>query len=336
MVETPVIWQSLVEVSKFGGLVWKSTGSELFYGTRDPRSLPSRYIVMSGEQRFWDSGQKNKFDPPKDLLTQGNGRFESPAGVITGTIGLLKLQKVFKFEPNNPSRVLLVGAITDKSLMCTLEWVKSNNWKANIVLTELSEIPIRHIEILRELAFFEGSPEFELEQADFTSQHNKADIIVADIVNLWAVPAYALDGTDPYANFTNVVKKASNLLTKRGIFYSRCVVYPEYNEKADLNVRHTRKDHASFIARQIGDLVGTVQYESLEKETDNLFDKAYPASYCGLGSVSRHFVEHPTLQGMPAEKLIVGIHKSTFREVDTIRIVDLKSGAIYLNFACRN
>lgn len=337
MVDAPQVWQTLAEVNRFGSLAWRSTGSETFYGDGpDPRSQPSRYIVMSGDQRFWDSGQEDKFSSPNDLLKRNDGDFESKFGVITGTIGLLKLHELFKFGPNNPSRILLVGAISDKSLMCTLEWVKANKWKAKTTLIELSEIPLHHIQALQDQGFFDGSPVFELEQSDFIKYGKKADVIVADVVNLWAVPAYALDGIDPYVNFTKIIEKASNLLTKRGIFYSRCVVYPENNKKVDLNTRHSKNNHANFVAKQIGDLMNKVTYKSLEEETENLFDRAYPASACGLEKVYRQFVEHPTLEGRIAEKLIVSIHKKVFRDVDTIRIVDLKSGAIYLNFACRN
>lgn len=335
--ESTQVWPPLVEVSKRGFPNWRSDTSRMFYGdTPDSRMDVPNYIAMSGNQRFWNSGDYGKFRIT-DIVRCGDGHYETKKGVITGTLGLLQLVDKFKFQHTNPSKLLLIGAITDKSLMCTLEFIKQKNWRTEADLVDLSEVPLRHIAELNIQGFFDGSPKFSLLQDSIQKLGTrKYDIIIGDILNVWAVPRFSRKSEKPFDDFESILLSSKSRLTKRGIFYSRCVVYPIGSSNRDINTRFDVKGQALTVHKQLSGLDGNVSFQFIEDCLHRLFVNATPKDCCGLDAVIPEFAEHPTLEGDNAEKQMIKLHKRLFREVDMIKILDLKSRAIYLNFACRN
>lgn len=335
--ESKNVWLPLVEVSKRGYPNWKSDMSGASYGdTPDSRTYVPNYIAMSGSQRFWDSGDQYKFRST-DMVRRGDGQYETRKGVTTGTLGLLQLVDKFKFQHTNPSRVLLIGAITDKSLMCTLEFANQRHWDAEVDLIDLSEVPLRHIDELNRLGFFDGSPKFKLFQSSIQNADTKRyDVVLGDILNVWAVPRFSRYDKNPYDGFESILKSSKSRLTKRGIFYSRCVVYPTGSSNKNINSRFDVRGQALAVYDQLSELNRNVNFQFIEDCLQNLFVNATPKDCCGLDAVIPEFAEHPTLEGQNAEKQMMGLHKNLFREVDMIKVLDLKSGATYLNFACRN
>ncbi len=342
-IEAPQIWKELIKSTKYGGLEWRDPSMNSFSSLEpDTRMYPEKYIAMSGNQRFWDSGDINKFNNSDLVLdrTVDDIQYSAPNGVVTGVLGLLKTIELFKEKSVNPAEVLLVGSITEKSLMCTLEFAKIKCWSAHTLLVDNSSVPLGHIEELKKHGQFKGSPDFDLLNADVlrVNPQIKPDVIISDLCNIWTIPKFSLSNNETYTEFKHLLHWAKSSLSVNGVFYSRCVVYPETCSNLDLNVRHQSKYEAMAddVVLQLGSIADGVDPEWLLESISSLFESSYPASYCGLGGSCAEFTEHPTLEGKEAEVKMIQFHRQIFANVEIIKIKDLKTNAIYLNLACKN
>lgn len=340
-VEASQIWGNLVEVNKRGELFWKENRLNILRGSNDSRLHPEKYIAMSGKQVSWNSSGPKIFNPP-DLAKLEDGSFESREGVKTNVVGLLQLTGMFHNIPKNPSNVLLVGAISDKSLKCALEWVDRNCRKATTTLVDKSPIPLKHIEILTDLGYFDGSPEFKLLESDVLNYRpeQKLKIIVSDLTNVWTISRHSLNGPNIYDGFSKLTSWSRDNLSKKGVLLSRCVVYPKGSSNANLNVVGPLNANsllrADMVRSQLGGMSQDIDQKWLDESIAELYKDSNPSTFCGLGGLYRTFTEHPTLEGESAEKVMRRIHQKYFAEVEEIKIKDLVSGATYINFSCRN
>jgi hypothetical protein len=338
LLEASKVWEQLIEPTQMGFLKWKSPQSNCFYGSSpDSRTNPIKYLLMSGKQREWNkrvTGPDNS-----DLKLLQNGIYETNDGVITGVNGLLNVTDMFNMKPEDVDEVLLTGAISDKSLFSTLAWVDWNKWNAHVTLVDISSIPLDHVQTLTDLGAFVESPKFSLLQTDLLrfNPKSKPKIIVGDMCNVWAVPKFVLDGSNPYKSYDQMVNWSSNNLAGNGLFYSRCVIYPESQNNEDLNIKFSApiEEKAQMVFDQLGKLGNGVNRQWVRESAEDLFDKVHPSTFCGLEHCFPEFVEHPTLEGVKAEEKMRSLHLKHFSQIEEIKILDKKSGATYLNFACR-
>ena len=337
-VETQKIWSPLVSTNKFGILNWKSERSNIFYGDEpDPRVEPQKYMCMSGTPRKWIDYEIDL--STSDLRLKTGRTFETNEGAYTGTLGLLQVAEMFSLKPKSVDETLLIGAISDKSLMTTLRWLVEKDYsKSHTTLVDLSEIPLKHIQTLAKLGYFDGAPSYDLVQKDLVeySPTKKPNIIIGDILTNWAVPRFSLH-ENPYVGYQKILDWVKGNLSEGGIFYSRCMVFPEDANKIDPNIR-TRKsaeDRAEMILSQLGESGKDIDREWLIDSVEEMFYESKPATFCGLENVYSEFQERPTLVGEKAESAIRTMYKETFQNVEEIRVIDNRSGFVFLNFACQ-
>lgn len=334
------IWGKLVTASSRGFLRWRPDIDRLSGG--DPRSYPERYMAMCGNLHTLD--EHGPVLGASDLVEKEAGVYEAPDGEITGVNGLLRVVDKFPITILPPDNILLVGAISPNSLMSTIVWCQENGWnESQLTLVDKSPIPIETIRLMKDGGYFDWSGGIELAQEDVVDYvpAQKPDVIVADILNMWMVDKYYyphLDKKSPYSVFERLLEWASDSLDDNGWFFSRCMISPESNGGNDPNLRFKElaRKRTERILGQLGSVANDVNRGAVEDTVEELFERAYPTTFCGLEKVSKTYQSAGAVSGKQAEKVFRRFYKRGFEITHEVDVLDTKSGFKFLNFACQS
>jgi hypothetical protein len=330
------IWNQLLTVSPKGFVMWRPDIQNK--AGMESRNDPVRFMAMCGNLKPLESHFPT-FETD-DLVEVKPKVFETSQGEITGVNGLLRLIDKFPIKLKKPNNVLLVGAITPKSLLTTLAWFKIKGWNdTHLTLVDKSPVPIKTLEAMERGGYFNWQGGVSLIEEDILKfkPFFKTDLLIGDILNVWLVDNYQyphLNSINPYLKYEQFLKWAKEIISNDGWFVSRNMIAPITSTKEEPNSRFhkTVKEKAGVIIQQLGGLAERADKQAIEESVEDLFDNPTPTSYCGLDKVLKVFRSTENLSGKHAEKIFERLQRRNFTHLNRIDVIDKNSGYVFQNY----
>jgi len=325
-------WTSLVDVNKFGGLVWKNKVSPTDIGLIDPRAdSPERTILMAG-------GLKKEYIllDTRSVRTVGINNFELDTRESSSVDGLLRTMDLYKFKPQDaPNKSLLVGSLCQDGAMIFDTWLNRSLSGSNYLL-DMVDPSIISCVLTREAIRINNRQKIHVFQKSIFELNGKYSLVLGDLLNTWMISEYgypALDHESPYVVFEKYLSKISSLLVSGGHFFSRCVVFNGKIQQPAVVSSETIDKRVQEVLEVVPGLVPKLDRDVIGEKVERFFDPSSPVSFCGLEKFLPDYKPRKTWLSDRAWKVFDRLHRRYFNEVVPITMTD-SVGMKYVTYAC--
>lgn len=131
-----------------------------------------------------------------------------------------EVQKTIDDRISIAKQVMLFGAISIPSVMETITWLKTKEFKGKLSIFDISSVPIEVGKVYKKFGLLSSNFDVEFIKSDVLSlpqETSKADLIISDVLGYYLTP-------EQYTRLTGVIE---NTLSNSGLWLTRELVEPQ-------------------------------------------------------------------------------------------------------------